>query len=91
MPTLHLALPALNALHKAWTSQHNRAKYQAFVDVLDVGLAKIEQYYDRTADSKAYMFAMHVWQTIILCDDIDISRSSQPCGKDGAYTTILGQ
>ncbi|KAN0113570.1 hypothetical protein V8E52_007634 [Russula decolorans] len=57
-PSLHLALPALEALHKAWSSQRDRVKYWAFVTALDAGLAKIAEYYDRTAQSDAYTFAM---------------------------------
>jgi hypothetical protein len=60
-------LPALEALHKAWTKRAARSKYRDFVPALKAGLAKIEEYYDRTADSDAYMFAMrqipfyHAW------------------------------
>ncbi|KAF8240617.1 hypothetical protein L208DRAFT_1514732, partial [Tricholoma matsutake] len=56
--TLHLALPALEALHKAWTKRAERVKYIDFVPALNAGLAKIAEYYDRTADSDAYTFAM---------------------------------
>ncbi|KAF8233426.1 hypothetical protein L208DRAFT_1266782, partial [Tricholoma matsutake] len=56
--TLHLELPALEALHKAWTKQADRSKYRDFVPALKAGLDKIEEYYDRTADSDAYTFAM---------------------------------
>lgn len=57
-PTLHLALPALEALHKAWTKRAARDKYADFIPALDAGLAKIEEYYDRTSQSDAYTFAM---------------------------------
>ena len=59
-PTLHLALPALEALHKAWSSRRAHVKYLGFIAALDAGLAKITQYYDRTADSDAYTFAMRM-------------------------------
>lgn len=55
---MHLELPALEALHKAWTKQADRSKYRDFVPALKAGLDKIEEYYDRTADSDAYTFAM---------------------------------
>ena len=57
-PSLHLALPALEALHKAWTKRAVQAKYADFVPALDAGLTKIEEYYDRTSQSDAYTFAM---------------------------------
>jgi len=56
--TLHLALPALEALHKAWTKRAKCIKYIDFVPALNTGLAKIAEYYDHTADSDAYTFAM---------------------------------
>ena len=42
--TLHLALPALEAPHKAWTKQADRSKYHDFVLALNAGLDKIEEY-----------------------------------------------
>ena len=56
--TLHLALPALEALHKAWTTRQTREKYQGYSPALQASLTKIEEYYNRTADSDAYTFAM---------------------------------
>lgn len=56
--TLHLALPALEALHKAWTKCAERSKYIDFVPALNAGLQKIEEYYSRTAECDAYTFAM---------------------------------
>jgi hypothetical protein len=51
-------LPALEALHKAWTTHTNRTEYLDFISPLEARLVKIEEYYDRTADSDAYTFAM---------------------------------
>jgi hypothetical protein len=61
-PTLHLALPVLEALHKVWSSwcTHKKNKYLGFINALDAGMAKIAEYYDRTTESDAYTFAMHV-------------------------------
>ena len=56
--TLHLALLALEALHKAWTKRADYSKYCNFVLALNAGLDKIEEYYDCTADSDAYTFTM---------------------------------
>ena len=57
-PSLHLALPALEALHKAWSSRASNVKYEPFWDALDAGTSKITDYYQKTADSDAYTFAM---------------------------------
>lgn len=55
---LHLALPALEALHKAWSTWLTREKYSKFRPALEAGLLKIGEYYDWTSDSNMYTFAM---------------------------------
>ncbi|KAF8638777.1 hypothetical protein AX14_010153, partial [Amanita brunnescens Koide BX004] len=57
-PTLHLALPALEALHKAWSTRVSRIQYLDFQDGLNAGIDKIVDYYQRSADSDAYIMAM---------------------------------
>ena len=57
-PMLHAALPALEALHKAWSAHKLVAKYSNFYDGLEVGLDKVAEYYDCTADSDAHIIAM---------------------------------
>ncbi|KAN0120573.1 Ribonuclease H-like domain containing protein [Russula decolorans] len=56
--TLHLAIPALEALHKAWSSQSRRAKYTRFAPALDAAGQKIDEYYEKTTDSSAYIMTM---------------------------------
>ena len=55
---LHAALPALEALHKAWSVRKMAAKYSDFYDGLVAGVDKVAEYYDRTADSDAHIIAM---------------------------------
>jgi len=57
-PSLHLGLPALEALHKAWSSRIERPKYADFKEPLRAAVKKIEDYYDHMADSPAYIMAM---------------------------------
>ena len=57
-PSLHLALPALKALHKAWSTRASSPKYDPFHEALEAGTAKIDKYYQKTADLDAYTFAM---------------------------------
>ncbi|KAG6882065.1 hypothetical protein C0992_012835, partial [Termitomyces sp. T32_za158] len=57
-PTLHLAIPALEALHSGWSKCCEQAKYKDFVPALDAALQKIKDYYDKTAESQVYTFAM---------------------------------
>jgi len=58
VPTLHNALPALEALHQAWSSCIGHDKYSDFTDALHTGTEKIGQYYELTANSHAYTMAM---------------------------------
>ncbi len=55
---LHLAIPALEALFKAWDSRRSREKYASFAEALSIGTAKIAEYYDKTGDSDAYIVSM---------------------------------
>jgi hypothetical protein len=57
-PSLQLALPALEALHKAWMSRSDSPKYAPFHEGLNAAVEKIHEYYDRTAESDAYIMAM---------------------------------
>ncbi|KAJ6607651.1 ribonuclease H-like domain-containing protein [Mycena sp. CBHHK59/15] len=56
--TLHVALPALEALHAGWTKCAADAKYSDFKDALEQALEKVDEYYQKTANSNTYMFAM---------------------------------
>jgi hypothetical protein len=58
--TLHLAIPALEALHKAWSSRADRPKYGRFADALNAACNKIDEYYKKTTKSAAYIVAMGV-------------------------------
>jgi hypothetical protein len=57
-PSLHLAIPALEALHKAWSSRLSRPKYYHFKAPLQAAIDKIVDYYEKTGDSDAYIIAM---------------------------------
>lgn len=57
-PSLHSGLPALETLHKAWSSQGEKGKYSDFRGALNDAAAKIAEYYDKTATSDAFIFAM---------------------------------
>lgn len=57
-PTLHLALPALEALHQAWSSRSEKPKYAYFAPALKEAVAKLKEYYDKTAESEVYIFSM---------------------------------
>jgi len=59
--SLHLTLPMLKALHKAWSMQASSLKYEIFHKALEAGTAKINKYYEKMADSDAYTFAMDLF------------------------------
>jgi hypothetical protein len=56
--TLHLAIPALEALHRAWFSRAERPKYERFAPALKAAYMKIDEYYEKTTESPAYILAM---------------------------------
>lgn len=56
--TLHLGIPALEALHRAWSSRAARPKYAQFAAALNAACDKIDDYYEKTTDSSAYIIAM---------------------------------
>lgn len=57
-PTLHIALPALEALHKAWYSRSTREKYAPYAEALEAGTDKLSKYNELTAESNTYTFTM---------------------------------
>ncbi|EPQ52013.1 hypothetical protein GLOTRDRAFT_27069, partial [Gloeophyllum trabeum ATCC 11539] len=57
-PALHIALPALEALHAVWSRCLTEAHYQPFHSALEKALDTVKEYYDLTADSDAYIIAM---------------------------------
>ena len=56
--TLHLAIPVLEALHRAWSTRADRPKYECFVTALQTACTKIDKYYEKTTESPAYIMAM---------------------------------
>src|SRR5216684_4981579 len=64
--TLHLAIPALEALHQAWFSRAGRPKYERFTHTLETACMKIDQYYGKTTDSPAYIMAMSMRLHLVL-------------------------
>jgi hypothetical protein len=56
--TLHLAILALEALHRAWSSHAEHPKYDQFVPALEAAYMKIDEYYEKTTNLPAYILAM---------------------------------
>lgn len=63
--TLHLAIPALETLHKTWSSRAERAKYARFAPALTAATEKVDEYYKKTTNTPAYVLAMCACRSII--------------------------
>ena len=57
-PAIHLALPALEALHMAWDSRTTKPEYSDFWPVLEAGVNKINYYYDQMSINELYTIGM---------------------------------
>jgi hypothetical protein len=68
--TLHLAILTLEALHKAWSTHAQRPTFERFAPALHAACAKIDEYYEKTTNTPAYILAMgqsgEVSQTTLL-------------------------
>lgn len=57
-PAIHLTLPTLESLHKAWDTQSTKTDYINFWSGLEAGVQKIAKYYEKTAASDVYILVM---------------------------------
>ncbi|KAJ3816107.1 hypothetical protein F5880DRAFT_1619778 [Lentinula raphanica] len=57
-PSLHIGIPALEALHRAWSTRSTRLKYSEFRPALEDGVAKVTEYYEKITDNQAYVLSM---------------------------------
>ncbi len=57
-PTLQLALPAIEGLYASWEKASTKTRYKDFVPALTARMAKLNAYYERSADSDAHIMAM---------------------------------
>lgn len=51
-------IPALETLHRAWSSHAERSKYTWFATSLQAAAAKVDEYYEKTTQSPAYVMAV---------------------------------
>ncbi|KAF8470959.1 hypothetical protein DFH94DRAFT_811464 [Russula ochroleuca] len=61
VPTLNLAIPALEALHKAWSTRAERPPNRPFAPALHATCNKIDEYYKKTTESPVYIMSMSTW------------------------------
>ena len=65
--TLYHAIPSLEALYRAWSSQAVHPKYQPFATALHAACEKINEYYKKTMQSPTYILSMSMSPYCILC------------------------
>ena len=89
--TLHLAIPALEALHRAWSSHAGHLKYDQFVNALKAACTKIDNYYEKTTESPAYIMTMSMFLlfTLYVDNTANIVVSPQSKRKDGLLQEAL--
>ena len=63
-PTLHNALPAVEALHVAWMKAAGKDKYEPFDEALEAATEKLGEYYNETAASDAHIISMGIVITL---------------------------
>ena len=86
-----MAIPALEALHRAWSSHAERLKYQRFAYALKCACTKIDDYYEKTTQSPAYIMAMSMFLLFALHVDetTNIVVSSKSKREDGILQEAL--
>jgi hypothetical protein len=92
--TLHLAIPALETLYKAWSSRAARVKYERFAPALKAAAQKLDGYYEKTTESKSYIMTMCSFslpRNIIYSNVLAFSwqRSTRSHGEDGILQKTL--
>jgi hypothetical protein len=58
VPTLYNAIPALEKLYATWEKQHALPEAKPFKSAIDAALAKVNEYYMKTAESDVHIMAM---------------------------------
>jgi hypothetical protein len=58
VPTLCNAVPALEKLYATWEKQRALPEAKPFKSALDAAMAKVDEYYIKTAESDAHIMAM---------------------------------
>ena len=71
-PTLHNALPEIEKMYSAWQKASEKPRYKIFKPALEAAMAKLDEYYQRTAKSDAHIIAMgmflgsYIWYLLII-------------------------
>jgi len=60
LPTLYNAIPALEKMYSKWEKLRDTPEATPFQPALDAALTKINEYYQKTAESDAHVMAMRM-------------------------------
>ena len=60
LPTLYNTIPALEKMYSKWEKLRETPEAEPFRPALDVALAKVNEYYEKTAESDVHIMAMHM-------------------------------
>ena len=63
-PSLHNVLLALERLHAVWEKASSKSWYLSFVPALNVGMAKLNQYYGHSSKLDAHILAMGTFPSL---------------------------
>lgn len=67
VPTLQLALLAIERLYTSWEKVVAKAWYKSFGPALSAGMVKLNTYYQRSAASDAHIMAMGKYYSLCIC------------------------
>jgi hypothetical protein len=80
-------------MYAAWEKSSSKPHYACFVSALDVGMAKLDNYYQRSAASNAHIMAMgntFLFPIVVYTVLIRVLQlSPQPQEEDGAFYETL--
>jgi hypothetical protein len=81
----------LEKLHAAWDKATSKTWYLCFIPALDAGKEKLNQYYQRSAESDAHIMAVGKSSfTIPYCADQSMMiHSPEPKEEDGTFHEAL--
>jgi hypothetical protein len=78
-------------MHAAWEKASSKTRYSCFIPALNAGKAKLDQYYQRSAESDAHIMAMGKSSfTLAYCaDQRTMAHSLEPKEEDDTFHEVL--
>jgi hypothetical protein len=78
-------------MHATWDKASSKGRYSCFIPALNAGMAKLNQYYQRSTKSDAHIMAMGKSSFIptYCADHSSTPRSPEPKEEDGTFHKVL--